>query len=265
MGVLQPFKKGFGVATQSLGLIFVLFIFGTIWNLVNVFMAPQLPASPDQTVAPTVSAAMIVTGVVFILLSFFVQAGSLGYVRERVKLGRAGLSDFFGNGGKYYVPLFLLGLLIALIVGVFILLAGLAIFLFSKNLNIVGVILAVAIAATGIYFMILMFLAPYFIVAGEEKVIASIKKSISLVRKHILAVIGIAFLLILVGFLFGVVLGVILALLSAAIQGVVSQVIFAVLSSLVNAFLGIWVTGAFMVFYLGANNPSNTSGAVTQA
>ena len=258
MGIMGPVKKGFAVAGQSLNLVLTLFVFGVVWNLINLYMTTQLgPAGATPTTG--VSAAMIVVGILFVLVSFYVQAGSLGYVCEKIKKGTAPLSLFLQTGAKFYVPLLLLGLLIALIVGAFILVAGLIIALLAGNLSILGIIIAVVIAAIGIYVVILMFMAPYYIVAGGQKVIASIKQSIALVRKNILAVLGIALILVVAGFVIGILLGVIFALLSTVLKGMPSQVVFAVLSSFVNAFLGVLVTGSFMQFYFEASG--NTGGA----
>lgn len=262
MGIIEPVKKGFAVATQSLNLVFALFGFGVIWNLINLTMTTRLGATEAGATpaTPAASGAMIGIGLIFILLSFFVQAGSLGFVCDKLKTGKASLATFFSTGTKFYVRLLILGLLVAAIVGAFILLAGLVIALLAGTLSILGIIVAVVIAAIGIYFVVLMFLAPYFIVASDQKVIASVKQSVALVRKNILTVLGIALILIVVGFLIGIVLGVIFALLSAAVKGMASQIVFAVLSSFVNAFLGVLVTGSFMHFFFEASS-NNTSGA----
>ncbi|MGH7198405.1 MAG: hypothetical protein ACREH5_06680 [Candidatus Omnitrophota bacterium] len=259
MGIGESVKKGFAVAGQSMNLVLTLFVFGAVWNLINVTLAPQVGATPEAAPAAGVSAVMIAAGIIFILLSFYVQAGSLGYVSEKLKTGQAALPAFFASGARYYVRLLLLGLLVAAIVGTFILAAGLLIALLAGALNILGIILGSIVAAIGIYFVILMFLAPYYIVAGDGKVIPSIKNSIGMVRKHLLTVLGIAIILILIGFGLGILLGVVFALLSVALKGAVSQIVFAVLSSFVNAFLGVLVTGSFMNFYLKASG--NTGGA----
>lgn len=259
MGIVESVKKGFSVAAQSMGLVFALFAFGAVWNVINVVLAPPVAGATETAPALGASAAMIAAGIAFILFSFYVQAGSLGYVNQKMKTGEAGLPVFFATGAKYYLRIFLLGLLIAAIVGAFILIAGLLIALLAGSLNILGIILGAIVAATGIYFVILMFLAPYFIVAGDGKVIASVKNSINLVRKHLLTVLGIAIILILIGFGLGILLGVVFALLNLGVKGMASQMIFAILSSFINAFVGVIVTGSFMNFYLKVSG--NTGGA----
>jgi hypothetical protein len=259
MGIGESVKKGFSVAGQSMDLVWALFGFGAVWNLINVFLAPPAAGATEAAPAVGASAAMIAAGIAFIFFSFFIQAGSLGYVSQKMKTGTAGLPVFFATGGKYYVRILLLGLLVAVIVGAFILAAGLLIALLAGAIQILGIILGAIVAATGIYFVILMFLAPYFIVSGDGKVIASVKNSIGLVRRHLLTVLGIAILLILIGFGLGILLGVVFALLNLGVRGTAAQLVFAVLSSFINAFMGVLVTGSFMNFYLKVSG--NTGGA----
>ena len=50
MRIKEAVSKGFGVAKKSLGLVLVLFVFGFIFNLLNIFLVPQ--TAPDVTQAP---------------------------------------------------------------------------------------------------------------------------------------------------------------------------------------------------------------------
>ena len=249
-------KKGLKVAMESMNLVIVLFVFGAVWSVLNVFLAPRL-----QTPGGAPPGVAIVLGILFALASFFMQAGSLGYVRDTLKLGKAEFSSFTASGSKYYVPFLLLSLFIALVVGAFIIAAAAIAAVLANISGMLGLVLAVIVAAIGVYAAILMLLAPYFIVAGGQGVIASVKSSVSLVRKNLLKLLGIALILAVIGFLTGGVLGLFFALLNTAMKGVQApQFIFAVLSSFVNAFLGVVVTGSLMTFYLETSN-NNTSGA----
>ncbi len=248
-------KKGLKVAMESMNLVLALFVFGAVWSVLNVFFSPQL-----QNAGGRPPATAIVLGVLFALASIFMQAGSLGYVRDKLKLGKVEFSSFTASAPKYYLPLLLLGLLVALVVGAFFLVAILIVALLANIASMLGVVLAVIVVAIGIYVGILMLLAPYFIVVGGQDVIASVKGSISLIRNNLLKLLGIALILIVIGFWVGVVLGLFFALLSTAMKGApTAQIIFAVLSSFVNAFLGVMVTGSFMTFYFETSN--NTGGA----
>jgi len=258
MRVKESLKKGFSVASQSMEVVAGLFVFGLIFSLINVFFTAKLQKTTTPSVR--VSIVAVVVGVLFLLASIFVQAGLLGYVRDKIKSGHAGFSNFLDAGRKYYGSLLLLGLLVGAVVGVFILLAALAIFALGQKLMPVGIGIAVVLVAIGVYISLLMFLAPYDLVAGDQKVIDAVKHSIAMVRKNIMAVLGLSLILILIGFAAGIVLGLGLGILTIAVKGMAAQAIFAFFSSAVNAFLGLFVAGSFMTFYFGvANSNSNTA------
>lgn len=249
MGVGESVKKGFAISKQSMGLVCALFIFGFIWNLVSIFFGP----APEAT-EPAVNPVLIIAGGIFLLLTIFVQAGSLGYVREKLKKGSGGAADFMSAGKKYYLRLLVIGIIVAAVIGVFVLLAALAVAGLGAKLQVLGIILAILFASLGIYFVILLFLAPYVAVADEQGPIASIKQSVGKVRKNILPLLGISLILIAIGFGIGLVLGAGFAGLSLVLKGTPAQIVFAVFSSFVNAFLGLMVTGSFMNFYLSLSS-----------
>lgn len=256
MAVGASIKKGFSITVQSVNLVLALFVFGLAWNLINLFYTAKF----QNTAEPQLSAPIIAIGIFFILISIFVQAGSLGYVRDLIKNGSADFGAFLSAGRKYYLKLLLLGLVVALVVGVFVLVAALAIAATGQKVNPVSVTISVVVGLAGVYAVLLLFLAPYAAVADDQKVLQSLKTSVSLVQKNLLPAIGLALVLVVIGFAFGLVLGAIYALLTTAVKGIASQVVFAVLSSLVNAFLGLVVTGAFMNFYFSLSH-NNTGGA----
>ncbi|GEM_PF-943006 len=248
-------KKGLSVAMGSMNLVLVLFVFGAVWSVLNLFLSTQAQNQAGRT-----PAVLIAFGLLFALASIFMQAGSLGYVRDKLKLGRAEFSSFTASAQKYYLPLLLLGILVTLAIGAFILAAAAIAALLANIASMAGLILAMVIAAIGIYAVILMLMSPYFIVAGEQDVISSVKDSIALIRKNLLKVLGIALVLLVISFFIGVILGVLFTLISTAMKGAqAAQFIFAVSSSFVNAFLGVMVTGSFMTFYM--ENSNNTGGA----
>jgi hypothetical protein len=254
MGVIDSIKKGFGVATHSMSLVLLLFAFGAVFGVVNVSLSGQLQGTTPPTNQASVMA--IIVGIVFVLISIFMQAGSMGYVRDRLKTGKANLSGFAAAGGKYYLRLLLIGFLISAVIGLFVLIGALLV----TFLQTVGTVLAVILGIVGLYVVLLMFLAPYGVVVDEKGAISSIKQSMRLVTQNILKVAGIGIILILIAFGFGLLIGVLLGLLSVAVQGAASQIIFAVVNSFLNAFLGVFVTGSFMAFYLAiARNSGETS------
>ena len=257
MGIVESIKKGFALAKKSMDLVLALFVFGAVWNLVNISLMPNVQ-DPQAPVNPATAMILMVLGIVFIFLSIFVQAGSLGYVRDKIKSGNAALAVFFADGRKYYGRILLVGAMIGLVVGLFAVLAAVLAAVLSA-FTIVAAILAVALIVIGVYFGILMFFAPYLVVVDGKSPLDAVKQSVTLVRKNLLAVLGVAGLLILAGFAVGLGLGGAFAGVNLVLKGVVPQILFAVISSFINAFLGVTVTSAFMHLYLGISN--NTSGA----
>ncbi len=257
MGVGEAISKGFTVTKKSLGLVTLLFVFGSIFNLLNVFLAPQGPVAAGDTPPPP-SPALVVAGAVFILLTIYFQGGSMAYLRDAIKKGSASLSDFSAGGGKYYVKLLVLGLIVTVIIGVTVLLAALLAGLLGAISPFIAVPVTILLVALGIYFVVLLFLAPYAVVGDEHSAGASIKISIKLVKRNILTLLGISLLMIVIGFGIGLVLGGILAGVSMALKApMATKIIFALLSSLVNAFLGVLVTATFMNVYLSLQERNN--------
>ena len=253
MGIGEAIAKGLDVAKKSFGLVLLVFVFGFAFNLLNLFMAP--PAGTDPNQAPP--AGMIVAGILFIFLTIYFQAGSMAYIHDRIKTGAASIANFTSGGMKYYVKLLLLGLVVSLVIGVCVVLAAFSVALL-QNLQVVSVPLAILFAALGVYFVVMFFLAPYAAVVDNQSVGAAIKTSMKLVKKNILKLLGISAIMILIGFGIGLVLGALLAGISVVVKAeMVSQVIFAFLSSAVNSFLGVFVTGAFMAFYLSLQDRNN--------
>lgn len=253
MSIGESIKKGFGVASKSMPVVLVLFVLGFVFSMVNLKLAPQ---TADANTPP--SPILIVAGVIFIFLSIFLQAGSLGYVRDRIKTGAATLGSFFSSGGQYYLRILVLGVVVSLIIGVFVLLAALAVGLL-QNVKFLSIPLAILFAALGLYFVVMLFLSPYAVVVDGKSVKQSISLSMKLVKKNILPLLGLSALLILIGFGIGLGLGALLAGVGYVVkQESISQIVFALFSSLVNAYLGLAVTGAFMTFYLSLSDRNNT-------
>ena len=252
MAIGDSIKKGFGIARKSMPLVLVLFVLGFIFNMINLKLAPQTA----DTEAPP-SPILIIAGVIFIFLTIFLQAGTMGFVRDKIKTGTATLANFMSAGGKYYLPILVLGIVVSLIIGVFVLLAALVVALL-QNVQVLSIPLAILFAALGVYFVVMLFLSPYAVVVDDKTVKQSIGLSMKLVKKNILPLLGMSALLILIGFGIGLVLGAVLAGVGALVkQETVSQTVFALLSSFVNSYLGIVVTATFMNFYLAIPDRNN--------
>ncbi|MFA6142059.1 MAG: hypothetical protein WC738_02045 [Candidatus Omnitrophota bacterium] len=256
MGViLEAIKKGFGVASKNLGLVLILFVFNLIGSIASMPFAVQ----PRQTPTPQMTVSALIFSAIFILISIFFQGASLGLVRDYVKGGVAKLSSFMAYGVKYYLKLFCLGLLIILIIGVAALVAGLIVAattpLNNAIITNIAVVIAVAIVAVvGLLYFIPLTLSPYALVCGEMGVIAAMKNSLSVTKKpfsRVLTLLLLFVLLILIALGIGLVVGFLIGLLTAAIPAGAGKIVMAVTTSIINGYLGLVMTGSFMVFYLG--------------
>jgi hypothetical protein len=248
MGIIEAIKKGFSVATKAMVLVLILFIFNAVWALVSIpFTAPA------ETGAAVTPAAGILS-IIFLLISIFVQGGSLGVVKDYIKEGALKLGEFVKYGFKFYLRLLGLGLIIALIILIVGIIAALIIAMTAPLENavvtVISSILAIVVGALGLYFVILLIMSPYILVSEDKGVIESLKASIAFVRNSLGRVIGLLVLLILISLGIGLIIGIITGLTTFAMPVNVSQIIIGVINSAFNAYLGVVMLAAFMAFYL---------------
>ena len=108
MSIFGYIAKGFSIAKSSVSLLLTVFAFSFVWTLINLpFVSADGAAEP--------SAVTAILGVVFMLLSIFIQAGSIGYVEQVVKQGKAGLDVFVQAGTKNYLRMLGLGIVVGLV------------------------------------------------------------------------------------------------------------------------------------------------------
>lgn len=254
MGMVEAIKKGFGLATKNLGLVLVLFVFNLIWNLASIPLARPAVAGPGATPTPQVTAISLIFSIVFILASIFVQGGSLGLVKDYIKEGKMKLGGFTSYGLKYYLRLLGLGVIIILIIGIVALIATLIIAATAalKNtiVTIIATIIAIIIGAIGLYYIILLIMAPYSIVCEELGVIKSMKRSIGVVRKAIGKVLLLLVLIILISLGIGFIIGFVAGIITVAMPVTAGQVVIGIVNSAFNGYMGIVMMATFMVFYL---------------
>jgi hypothetical protein len=282
MGVIESIKRGFSITAKSKNLVILLFAFGFVWNLINIpFTGEEGPTSTGASIV------VLILSVLFILISIFMQSGSLGFVREVVQKGQSNIQSFTNNGKKFYMRLLGVSVIVGLFIVVLSIMAALVILMGGENPNILSLIIAGVVFLAGVYGIVLLFLAPYILVSEDARVIDALKNSMSFVRQglsHAVGVLCVLFAIIIVpmyailpnfrkskigqsnlvrflvisaglvviGFAIGLVLGTIFGLLGGIITGVISQVLFGFFSSLVNAYLGVVVTGTFMSYYLSS-------------
>ncbi|OGW83562.1 MAG: hypothetical protein A2987_04140 [Omnitrophica bacterium RIFCSPLOWO2_01_FULL_45_10] len=250
MGIIEAIKKGFGVATKSLGLVLILFTFNAIWSIASL----PLVARQGTAVTPQVTATALTFSLLFILVSIFVQGGSLALIRDYIKEGKMKLANLLSNGLKYYLRLFGLGLLIILIVTVAALLAALLVVatapLNNTTVTIIAATIALVIGGIGLYYMLLLTMSPYSLVCDEVGIIESMKRSVKLVRKNVGKVLLLLVILILISLGIGFLIGLVIGLLTAAVPGGAGQVLISIVNSAFNGYLGVVMMASFMVFYL---------------
>lgn len=253
-GILEAIKKGFGLAGKNLSLVLLLFLFNLVWNLANAPFA----VAPEAAVTPQLTIQALIFSILFILASIFVQGSVLGLVRDSVKKGKATLGSFLSYGLKYYLRLLGLGVLIILIIAVVALIAGLLIAVTAPLNN--TVITAIAITAaiaigvvSALFWFIPFTLSPYALVCDELGVIGALKKSLNVALKpfsKVFMLLLLFVLLVLIALGIGFVVGFLVGMLNAVVPPAVGKVLMAVATSAINGYLGIVMTGSFMVFYL---------------
>ena len=255
MGVLDVVKKGFVIATKGMGLVLVLFAFNLIGNLASM---PFATATPEAAATPQLTTAAMLFSIVFILISIFIQGGTLGVVRDYIKQGRMNLASMAQYGMKYYLRMLLLGVLIVLIIGIIALIAGLIIAatapLNNPVVTTIAVIIALAIAITvGIFYFIPFTISPYAIVCDEIGAIEAMKKSLQIARKPFIRVFNILLLivcLVAIALVVGFVVGFLVGLISAALPVEAGRILMMVVTSAINGYLGVVITASFMSYYL---------------
>lgn len=255
MEILGSIGKGFNVATKSVGLIIALFVFNLIGSIASL---PFATVAPGAAVSPQLTAGALVFSLLFILISIFIQGGTLGLVRDAIKEGKIQLSNLAQYGMKYYLRLLGLGVLIVLIIAVVALIAGLLIAITAPLNNpvvtTVAVIAAIAITViVGLLFFIPFTLAPYAIVCDEMGVVDSMKKALETARKpfvRVFALLALIILLVIIALLVGFAIGFVVGLITAFVPAGLGRGIMMVVTSAINGYLGVVITASFMAFYL---------------
>lgn len=255
MSIFGCIGKGFSIAKSSGSLMLTIFGFGFVWSLINLpFVAADGTSEPNAITA--------VLGVLFMLISIFIQAGSIGYVEQVIKQGKSSLGTFAQTGKKFYLRM--LGL--AVVVGlVMLILAVLAVLGFvaggpkSAEPSPIAIGLAVVLAVVGMGILLFLFLAPYAVVVEGKGVIAALKASAGTVKRNFVKVLVVGVVLIVIGFAIGFLLGLLSGLINGAVPNKAGQVLGGLISSAINAYLGIVTTGAFMALYLSTGNSQETA------
>jgi len=264
MCTIDAIKKGFVVATKNPALILILFIFNLIWNMINVAMMPapapitpgMAPATvPPPTVPPETALLTFLITITFVLISIFMQGGSLGLVRDYIKGNKMNLGKFASYGLKYYLRLLGVGVIIILLIVIAALVAGLVVAAVAPLNNVVATVIAtlvaIAVGLAGIYLVIRLVMSPYALVCNETGVIDAMKHSMNVIRrKYFWKVLLLLVLIVLIAIGIGVLVGIITGLITVAMSPKAGQVIIGIVNSLFNGYVGIVMMAAFMSYYL---------------
>lgn len=269
MGILEAIKKGFGVASKNLALVFVLFLFNLVWNMINIAVmpagamtAPGAGTATPAAVPPETVLTTLALSILFVLVSIFMQGGSLGAVRDYIKEGKMKLSQFASYGLKYYLRLLGLGFIIILFVLLVAVIAALIVAATAPLNNVIATVvasvIAILIGSAGIYFVILLVMSPYTMVSDEIGVIDAMKRSMRVVKKSFWKILLLLALLVLIAIGIGVLLGIAIGLLTVVLPTKVGQMIIGVVNSLFNGYFGIVMMSSFMVLYMALAGQEKT-------
>lgn len=280
MSISQLIGKGIAVANRSIPLIVVLFVFGFIWNMISI---PMNALGPNPGVGPAVGVFLVF--IVFMAISVFMQSGSLGYLLKAIKGGVPTLIDFKANALKFFLRVLGTSIIIGLFILILGILTALGFVIGGENPTILSLVLAFIVAVIGMYGVILVFLAPYILVADDTKVMESLKHSIGLMRAgtadavgvlslvlspivavayglvpgfrqssygrtHFVQVLVMGFWLVACSLAIGLFFGFLTSVLEPALGELPTQIVLNFLSSLINAYLSVIVGAVFMLYYL---------------
>jgi hypothetical protein len=192
---------------------------------------------------------------VFILVSIWVQGGTLGMVRDYLKEGSAKLGRFVSYGLKYYLRLLGIGVVIVLFIAIIAILATVIIAstapLKKLPVTVAATTVAVILGLAGLYVIILLLMSPYCAVCEEAGMIGAMRSSVRFVRGCFWKVAALLALLVLISFGVGFVVGFLVGLATIALPPKAGQAVMGVANSAFNAYLGVMMMTAFMSFYLG--------------
>lgn len=262
MKVIEAVGKGFNLASKSLRVMAVLFVFNVAWNLMSIPFLGTTQTPAQQRMNPQ----LIGLSLVFILINIFLQGGLFGVLKDAVVSdGAPVLNNFVKYSRKFFIRFLGLGVVIILAVALSALVIG-TIFSLSvvvKNiiLNIVLVSLGIILTLIALYYLFLFFLSPYVLVVDDIGVFKALKNSLQFIKKHFLKMVGLTTILVLIGFGIGFIVGILTGGLSFALKGTTFQIAIGIITGAVNAYTTVIISAAFIVYYygLGAGQKKETA------
>ena len=220
-------------------------------------------ASPANAANPAVVAGSLVVSLAFFVIFIFLQGGALGLVRDKIKTGAANLSGFVGYGKKYYVRILgLLGLYVLIAVALVLVLAlvGSGILLVGNNIFTRTLVGAIALIATVITIVLLLF-PIYSIVLEDNGVFQAVKAGLKVAKSDFWKTLGLFTVLILASVLISLVIGFIAGLVTIPLPFGITQIVITIVNSAVQSYVPIVMMAALMGYYMGLKRPAEGSQA----
>ncbi|PIU41886.1 MAG: hypothetical protein COS99_03200 [Candidatus Omnitrophica bacterium CG07_land_8_20_14_0_80_42_15] len=259
MGIMEIVKKGFGIANKNVQLLLVLFVF----NLVGTFLrTPFMQAAPTAPATANLSPAIIIISILLGLIGVLIFGGVLGSLKEYIQNQKAQLGHIMQYGTKFYLRVLGVWALILAILIAFTLVVAFAISLAMAIKNLVGVVILLAVAlivsGVGLYVFILLFMAPYILIADDIGPVSALKKSINFVRGCLGKIVSLFVMLVLITVGIGFVVGVIAGLITLALKGAAGQIIVGIVASAFNSYVNVLLPACFLLIYLVSSKSSKS-------
>ena len=259
MGIMEIVKKGFGIANKNVQLLLVLFVF----NLVGTFLrTPFMQAAPTAPATANLSPAIIIISILLGLIGVLIFGGVLGSLKEYIQNQKAQLGHIMQYGTKFYLRVLGVWALILAILIAFTLVVAFAISLAMAIKNLVGVVILLAVAlivsGVGLYVFILLFMAPYILIADDIGPVSALKKSINFVRGCLGKIVSLFVMLVLITVGIGFVVGVIAGLITLALKGAAGQIIVWIVTSAFNSYVNVLLPACFLLIYLVSSKSSKS-------
>jgi len=230
MGVFEAIKNGFSVARKNLKLWLLLVVISFVLMAVSVPIAMAVlgpEAFQPGAAAPTPTDLGLGGGIVFgamviamVLVQIFVNAGTVGCIKNAVKTGSLNLANFVENAKKFFVRFFLFSIAMLIIMAIIfialLLIGGLAGIIGNKVAilgGLLGIITFVAFVAAAICAGLYGAMGPIVIAAEDKSLIESMTKCLDFVKEKLWKIIA---------------LGLMFALMFLAVMAIMFIVFFAV-------------------------------------
>ncbi|MBI4335246.1 MAG: hypothetical protein HY589_01175 [Candidatus Omnitrophica bacterium] len=254
MKVMEAVGKAFELAGKNMGLWLFLCVFNILWNLVPIPFLGDIQNAAAAKISPSVVALSLA----FILVNIFVQGGVFGIIKDNVvSRSKFTVGNFVKYGGKFYLKLLSVGLMILLGILLAALIIGLifSVSLVIRNLfvNIIAVSISVILLLVALYFLLLFFLSPYILVMDDLGVFKAMSASLGFVKNNLWKVTALLTVLILIGIGIGVITSAIAGMLSLPLKGTAFQAATGVITGAANAYITIIISAAFLLYYHGVS------------